>query len=79
LKALRPDLESGKIHVYSFSKHNHPLECDGNWLILVFPKFMLPKFVHWNMEGIWDGNPINKMPFLVPLNSLELESYFNAK
>jgi hypothetical protein len=26
-------LESGTIHVYTFSKHNHPLESDGNWLI----------------------------------------------
>jgi hypothetical protein len=35
LLAVRPDLESGKIHVYAHSKHNHPIMSEGKSIFLV--------------------------------------------
>jgi hypothetical protein len=36
LRAERPDLNCGIIHVYAHSQHNHPLESEGKVKVALF-------------------------------------------
>jgi hypothetical protein len=39
LRAVRPDLKNGTIHVYSFAQHNHPIISEGKLYLLIYCGF----------------------------------------
>jgi hypothetical protein len=58
LKAVRPDLKSGKIHIYAHSEHNHPVESEGKvffWFYLIYKKNYRKEIALYKDEGVDAG------------------------